>query len=98
VRKTAQLLAAVLLRNLQKKAQELPMGGMGFMTNQLATQTDATNGTSILGNVTKTPTQVQIPNGELGNLAMNPPQTTTDSLRKAYNSNKPAAPTPNPYG
>jgi len=94
----ARTLAAVLLQNLQKKAQDMPMGGLGFLTNQLSTQTAATNNGSILGAVTPTPTQVQIPNGQLGQLAMNPPETTTDSLRKAYGDSKPKAPTPNPYG
>jgi len=101
VLKTAQLLAAVLLQNLQKKAavSDVPMGGMGFMTNQLANQTAdntaAANG--IVGNVT-VPTQVQVPFGNTGQLAMNPPATTTDSLRQAYSAGAPKKPNPNPYG
>ncbi len=99
MRDAAQVLAAVLLSNLSKHAADVPMGGMGFMTNQLADQT-ATNtavANNIVGNVT-VPTQVQVPFGNTGQLAMNPPATTTDSLRQAYDAGKPKKPTPNVYG
>lgn len=84
----AQVLAAVLLLN--KHAADVPMGGMGFMTNQLADQTAGNTATaqSIVGNVT-VPTQVQVPFGNTGQLAMNPPATTTDALRQSYNNGKP---------
>ena len=95
----AQLLAAVLLRNLKKHAADAPMGGMGFMANQLSSQTagNTAAANAIVGNVT-VPTQVQVPFGNTGQLAMNPPATTTDSLRQAYDAGKPKKPTPNVYG
>ena len=93
--KAAQVLRAVLVLN--KHGADVPMGGLGFLTNQLSDQTaaNAAAANSIVGNV-KIPTKPDLPNGQLGQLGMNPPATTTDSLRQSYDSGKPKQPTPNP--